>query len=68
MPYGTPSLAYANSVPDQQSLYPDGQHTLVFYIKCVPPVGQITDAPDAYISASSLVNSMAGITFNFSAN
>ncbi len=23
----------------QQSLYPDGQHTLGFYIKCVPPVG-----------------------------
>ncbi len=21
-------------------LYPDGQHTLAFYIKCVPPVGQ----------------------------
>ncbi len=40
MPYGTPSYAYTNSVPDQQSLYPDGQHTLAFYIKCVPPVGQ----------------------------
>ncbi len=26
-------------VADQQSLYPDGQHTLAFYIKCVPPVG-----------------------------
>ncbi len=30
---------YTNSVPDQPSLYPDGQHTLAFYIKCVPPVG-----------------------------
>ncbi len=40
MPYGTPSEAYTNSVPDQQSFYPDGQHTLAFYIKCVPPVGQ----------------------------
>ncbi len=36
---GTPSYAYTNSVPDQQSLYPDGQHTLAFYIKCVPPAG-----------------------------
>ncbi len=26
-------------VLDQQSLYPDGQHILVFYIKCAPPVG-----------------------------
>ncbi len=26
-------------VKDQQSLYPNGQHTLAFYIKCVPPVG-----------------------------
>ncbi len=23
----------------KQSLYPDGHHTLAFYIKCVPPVG-----------------------------
>ncbi len=28
-------------VPDQQPLYPDGQHTLAFYIKCVPPVGRV---------------------------
>ncbi len=34
--------AYTNSVPDQQSLYPDGQHTLAFDIKCVPPVGQLS--------------------------
>ncbi len=40
MPIGTTSLAYTNSAPDQQSLYPDGQHTLAFYIKCVPPVGR----------------------------
>ncbi len=26
-------------VPDQQSLYPDGQHNLAFGNKCVPPVG-----------------------------
>ncbi len=26
------------AVPDQHSLYADGQHTLAFYIKCVPPV------------------------------
>ncbi len=39
MPYGNPSYAYTNSVPDQQSLYPDVQHPLTFYIKCVPPVG-----------------------------
>ncbi len=32
-PYGTPSKAYTNSVSDQQSLYPDGQHTLAFYTK-----------------------------------
>ncbi len=41
MPYGTPSKAYTNSVPDKQSLYPAGQHTLAFYIKCVPPVGHV---------------------------
>ncbi len=23
------------------SLFPDGQHTLAFYIKCVPPVGRV---------------------------
>ncbi len=23
-----------------RSLYPDGQHTLAFYTKCVPPVGR----------------------------
>ncbi len=26
-------------IKDQQSSYPNGQHTLAFYIKCVPPVG-----------------------------
>ncbi len=36
---GTQSQAYTNSVPAQQSLYPDGQLTLAFYIKCVLPVG-----------------------------
>ncbi len=25
----------------RQSLYPDGQHTLAFYIKCVQPVGPV---------------------------
>ncbi len=39
MPDGTPSKAYTNSVPDQQSLYPDGQHTFTFYTKLVPPGG-----------------------------
>ncbi len=34
VPYGTPSKAYTNSVADQQSLYPDGQHTIAFNIKC----------------------------------
>ncbi len=24
-----------------RSLYPDGQHSLAFHIKCVPPVGQV---------------------------
>ncbi len=32
--------AYTNSVPDQQSLYPDGQHTLAFYIKNTALVGR----------------------------
>ncbi len=41
MPYGAPSQAYTNSVPDQQSLYPDGQHTLAFHIKRVPLVGHV---------------------------
>ncbi len=40
-PYGVPSEAYNTSAPDQQSLYPDGQHTLAFYTKCVPPVEEI---------------------------
>ncbi len=33
------ATAQTPTVPDQQSLYPDGQHTLAFYIKRVPPVG-----------------------------
>ncbi len=37
----TPGQACTNSVPDQQFLYPDGQHTLTFYIKCVMPVGVV---------------------------
>ncbi len=36
---GTQSQAYTNSVPYQQSLYPECQHTLAFYIKCVLSVG-----------------------------
>ncbi len=35
--YGTPSEAYTNLVPDQQSLHPDGQFTLAFYTKWVMP-------------------------------
>ncbi len=31
------SLARTNSVPDQHSIYPGGQHTLAFYTKCVMP-------------------------------
>ncbi len=42
-PYGTPSKAYTDSVPDQQSLYPDGQLTLASYINCVPPVGLLVN-------------------------
>ncbi len=38
---GTPGLAYTNSVPDQHSIYPGGQHTLVFYTKCVMPEGHV---------------------------
>ncbi len=38
--YGTPSWAYTDSVPDQHSIYPGGQHTLAFYTKCVMPEGQ----------------------------
>ncbi len=38
---GTPSKAYTNSAPDQQSIYPDGQHTLAFYTKCVMPEGHV---------------------------
>ncbi len=33
--------AYTNSAPDQQSLYPDAHNTRAFYIKNVPPVGQL---------------------------
>ncbi len=39
---GTPSKAYTNSVPDQHSIYPGGQHTLAFYTKCVMPEGLVT--------------------------
>ncbi len=28
---------YTNSVADQHSVYPGGQHTLAFYTKCVMP-------------------------------
>ncbi len=37
-PYDTPNSAFTNSVTDEQSLYPDGQHTRVFYTKCAPIV------------------------------
>ncbi len=30
-----------NSVPDQYSFYPGGQHNLVFFTKCGTPVGQV---------------------------
>ncbi len=30
---------YTNSVPDQHSSYPDGQHTFAFFNKYVIPVG-----------------------------
>ncbi len=33
-----PGYAYANSLPNQNSLYPDEQHTFAFFIKCVTPV------------------------------
>ncbi len=32
----TPSKACIDSIPDQQSLYPGGQHTIAFYARCVP--------------------------------
>ncbi len=38
---GTPSQAYTNSVLDQHSIYPGGQHTLAFYTKCVLPGGDV---------------------------
>ncbi len=39
---GTPSKAYTNSIPDQHSIYPGGQHTLAFFIKNVLiPVGPL---------------------------
>ncbi len=41
---GTPSQAYTNSVPDQHSIYPGGQHTLAFYTKCVMPEGSVLAA------------------------
>ncbi len=39
---GTPiyTYAYINSVPDQHSIYPGGQHTRAFYTKYVMPNGQ----------------------------
>ncbi len=40
-PQGVHYHAYTNSVPDQQSLYFDGPDTFAFYIKNVPPVGQL---------------------------
>ncbi len=33
----TPSKANTNSVPDQHSIYPGGQHTFAFYTKWVTP-------------------------------
>ncbi len=40
-PQGVHYHAYTNYVPDQQSFYSDGIDTLAFYIKNVPPVGQL---------------------------
>ncbi len=37
----TPSKVNTNSVPDQHSIYPGGQHTLAFYTKCVIPKGPV---------------------------
>ncbi len=36
--YGASSKAYTNAVPGQHYLCLNGQHTLAFFIKCVPPV------------------------------
>ncbi len=36
---GARALWYSELGLHQQSLYPDGRHTLAFYIKCEPPVG-----------------------------
>ncbi len=36
----------------QQSLYPGGQHTHAFYIKCVPPVGQLVAVAVSTASAA----------------
>ncbi len=54
--YGTPSKVYTNSVPDQQSLDPDGQHTHAFYTKCVPPVEHLlkSEVIEAFRSRLSL--------------
>ncbi len=38
---GTPRLAYTNSILDQHSIYPSGQHTLAFYTKRVMPEEQV---------------------------
>ncbi len=38
---GTLGQAYTNSVPDQHSLCPFGQHELAIYTKCVTPMGQL---------------------------
>ncbi len=36
---GIPFDQYFTSVSDQQSLYPDEQHTVAFYVNYVPSVG-----------------------------
>ncbi len=52
--YGTLSKACTNSIHDQHSLYPGGQHTLLFNYNCVKPVGQHTVVRVGNISALTL--------------
>ncbi len=45
------------------SLYPDGQHTLAFYIKCVPPVepahASLLKNPRVRVSMFSYANELS---------
>ncbi len=56
--HGTPSKAYTDSVPNQDSLHPDGQHSLASCTKVAIPVGQhMISSPCKFVGSTWHVTS-----------